>query len=112
MNNIPMTSTIQRRTVLSALGALTLPACALPPARAPLTTAALATAVDAAYQPLLQEHAIDGMVVGITEGGRSHFFSYGVAARGNPAQTTPETIFELGSLSKCFTATLAAHAQA
>lgn len=114
MNNIPMTSTIQRRTVLGALGALALPACALrnPAATAPITTAALATAVDAAYQPLLQEHAIDGMVVGITEGGRSHFFSYGVAARGSPAQTTPETIFELGSLSKCFTATLAAYAQA
>lgn len=97
---------LTRRTLLAALA---LPACAQ---QAPLSAAALAATVDAAYRPLLQEHAIPGMVVGILEGGRSHFFPYGVASRESRAPVTPDTLFELGSLSKCFAATLACHAQA
>jgi beta-lactamase class C len=92
---------LNRRTLLGALAASALPACAQ---RAPLTAAALAATVDNAYRPLLQDHAIPAMVVGVLEGGRSHFFPYGAA--------TPDTLFELGSLSKCFAATLACHAQA
>ncbi|MGE3348077.1 MAG: class C beta-lactamase [Ramlibacter sp.] len=109
----------QRRALLGTLGALAVPALALPACaqRTPASSATLsageiAAAVDAAYRPLLQAHAIDGMVVGIVEGGRSHFFSYGVASRASPAPATPDTLFELGSLSKTFTATLACHAQA
>lgn len=90
-----------RRALLGALAALALPACAQ---RGPLTAAALASTVDAAYRPLLQEHAIPALMVGVLEGGRSHFFPYGTA--------TPDTLFELGSVSKCFAATLACHAQA
>ena len=66
--------------------------------------------VDAAIRPLMQEHAIPGMAVAITLKGQRHYFNYGVAKQSGPA-VTEDTIFEIGSISKTFTATLAAYAQ-
>lgn len=68
--------------------------------------------VDAAIRPVLEEHDVPGMAVAVTVGGAPLFFNYGVAARDGGAPVTEETIFELGSVSKTFTATLGSYAWA
>ncbi|KRB04636.1 class C beta-lactamase [Pseudomonas sp. Root68] len=70
------------------------------------------TVVNAAVQPVMQAEGIHGMAVAITVNGQAHYFNYGVASKeaGNPV--TQDTLFEIGSVSKTFTATLAAYAQA
>lgn len=74
--------------------------------------AAIAAAVDRAFRPLLAQHDVPGMAVAVTQQGRQHFFQWGVASREGREPVTQETLFEIGSLSKTFTATLAGHAQA
>ena len=70
------------------------------------------TVVNAAVQPVMQAEGINGMAVAVTVNGQAHYFNYGVASKetGNPV--TQDTLFEIGSVSKTFTATLAAYAQA
>lgn len=63
-------------------------------------------------RPLMAENAIPGMAVGIVVGGRRHVVNLGVANKEASRTVTGETLFELGSVSKTFTATLAAYAQA
>ena len=68
-------------------------------------------AVDAAVEPLMKKDGIPGMAVGIVAGGKSYVFNYGLAVK-NPAEAvTRTTLFEVGSVSKTFTATLASYAQ-
>jgi beta-lactamase class C len=94
-----------RRTLLAAL------ACA---AFAPAVHAADATAiraaVDRAIRPILQEYDVPGLAVGVTVDGQALFFNYGVAAKAGGKPVSEDTLFELGSVSKTFTATLACHA--
>jgi beta-lactamase class C len=52
------------------------------------------------------------MAVAVTVNGRQHFFNYGVASKAGNAPVTSDTLFEIGSISKTFTATLASYAQA
>ncbi|WP_458371279.1 class C beta-lactamase [Pseudomonas fluorescens] len=70
------------------------------------------TVVNAAVQPVMQAEGIHGMAVAVTVNGQAHYFNYGVASieTGNPV--TQDTLFEIGSVSKTFTATLAAYTQA
>ena len=70
------------------------------------------TVVNAAVQPVMQAEGINGMAVAVTVNGQAHYFNYGVASieTGNPV--TQDTLFEIGSVRKTFTATLAAYAQA
>jgi beta-lactamase class C len=68
--------------------------------------------VDGAIRPILEEHDVPGMAVAVTVGGVPHFFNYGVAAREGGGPVTEETLFELGSVSKTFTATLGSYARA
>lgn len=72
----------------------------------------VARAVDDTMRPLMQAHGIPGMAVAVTVRGRDYFRHYGVASRESGRPVDAGTLFEIGSVSKLFTATLAAHAEA
>lgn len=93
--------------------ALLLAALALPSAgraAAPDRTA-VQRIVDGVILPLMKADGIPGMAVGLIVGGRRYVFNYGVASRASGAPVADDTLFELGSVSKTFTATLAALAE-
>jgi len=87
--------------------------CLLPIAsRAADGSAEISAAVDRAFRPLMKEYDVPGMAVAVTVGGQQHVFTYGVASKESRARVTKDTLFEIGSVSKTFNATLAAYAQA
>lgn len=67
--------------------------------------------VDEAIRPLMEENSVPGMAVGITIQGKRFFFNYGLASKERRRKVTEDTLFEIGSISKTFTATLGAYAQ-
>lgn len=71
----------------------------------------ITAAVDNAFRPLLTKYDVPGIAVAVTVDGRQYFFSYGVAAKDSQRPVTKDTLFEIGSVSKIFTATLASYAE-
>ncbi|MGH8845128.1 MAG: class C beta-lactamase [Advenella sp.] len=67
--------------------------------------------VDATVMPVMKKHNIPGMAIGVIAQGNTYLFNYGVASRQTASAVTSSTLFELGSISKTFTATLASYAQ-
>ena len=67
--------------------------------------------VDAAVAPVMRTNRIPGMAVGVIAGGTERVFDYGVASTQTRRPVTRDTLFEIGSISKTFTATLASYAQ-
>jgi beta-lactamase class C len=68
-------------------------------------------AVDEAMKPIIEQYGIPGLAVAVTIDGRRHFIEYGLASTEPRVPVTRETLFELGSISKTFTATLATYAE-
>lgn len=68
--------------------------------------------VDPIIQSLMSRDGIPGMAVGIVAGGKTYVFNYGVSSTATGKPVTQNTLFELGSVSKTFTATLTSYAQA
>lgn len=103
-----LSSTISRRHLL--MGA----ACAACPFPAFTQTASSVSDIvgllRSTYGPVAAEHDVPGLVVAVAVRGQRYFFEHGVTARQGGGAATRDTIFEIGSVSKCFTATLAAHA--
>jgi beta-lactamase class C len=67
--------------------------------------------VDEGIGPLMQQYGVPGMAVGIVTKRGVQVLMYGVASRETQSPVTGETLFEIGSVSKTFTVTLAAYAQ-
>lgn len=65
-----------------------------------------------AAQSVMQQHNISGLAIAVTANGKQQFYNYGVASRQTDQKVTRDTLFEIGSISKTFTATLATYAQA
>lgn len=100
--------------LLRAVGAVLIASIALVSA-APQAAASpdpVEAAVDRAFRPLLEEYDIPGMAVAVTVDGRRYFVDYGLAANPGGPAVSRHTLFEIGSVSKAFTATLASYAQA
>ncbi|RKS24375.1 beta-lactamase class C [Pseudomonas sp. WPR_5_2] len=68
--------------------------------------------VNAAIKPVMQQQQIPGMAIAITVNGQAHYFNYGVASKETGTAVNENTLFEIGSVSKTFTTTLAAYAVA
>ena len=83
----------------------------LAPPAAALTEAEFGKMAQEAFGPVIAEYDIPGMAIGLTIDGERHIHTYGLAARSGGVAVTPETLFELGSISKLFNVTLAALAQ-
>jgi beta-lactamase class C len=83
-----------------------------PPLEASDDSGKVAAAVERAFRPLIKQHEVPGLAVAVTAGGRQHFFYYGVASKEAGTKVDADTLFEIGSVSKMLTATLAGYAQA
>ena len=69
-------------------------------------------AVDNIIRPLMERHNIPGMAIGVIVNGQRCAYNFGVMSKDTKQAVTDETLFEIGSISKMMTATLAAYAQA
>ncbi|KWO64650.1 class C beta-lactamase [Burkholderia ubonensis] len=72
----------------------------------------LGRVVSEAIRPVMAKYDVAGMAVGIIVNGEPHVFNFGVASTATQVPVTRDTLFELGSVSKTLTATLASYAQA
>jgi beta-lactamase class C len=73
--------------------------------------ASIRATVDQTIKPLMALHGIHGMAVGVVVDGQPYVFDYGVASKATNQPVTRDTLFEVGSISKTLTATLASYAQ-
>ncbi|WLD99412.1 beta-lactamase [Agrobacterium leguminum] len=73
--------------------------------------ARLKAITDAAIKPVMEKNGIPGLAVGISIDGENHVFTYGVMSKSTGQPVTPQTLFELGSISKAFTVTLSTYAE-
>ncbi|GAJ77924.1 LOW QUALITY PROTEIN: beta-lactamase [Vibrio sp. JCM 18905] len=71
----------------------------------------LKSVVDECAKGLMNEYDIPGVAVAVTIDGKRYFYNYGFADESTGSLVTNDTIFELGSISKTFAATLTGYAQ-
>lgn len=69
----------------------------------------LRSTVDQQATLLMNKHNIPGMAFGIIIDEKSHFYHYGLADKKAKIPVSENTLFELGSISKTFAATLASY---
>ncbi|RZF56715.1 beta-lactamase [Acinetobacter halotolerans] len=77
-----------------------------------LTEQQVKQVLDQQFKPLLEQYNIPGMAVAVTLNGQHYFINYGLASKQSKQPVSSDTLFELGSVSKTFNATLAGYAQA
>ena len=67
-------------------------------------------AIDKAANDYFQNRCHVGISIAVVEGGHDYFYDYGSTSRNKASLPTPQSIYELASVTKTFTATLAARA--
>ncbi|MCO6057845.1 beta-lactamase [Pseudomonas sp. MOB-449] len=70
------------------------------------------THVQGAARSVMQQYGIPGMAIAVTLNGEQHFYNFGVASKDTRQAVTSDTLFEIGSISKTLTVTLATYAEA
>ena len=68
-------------------------------------------AVAQTIKPLMARYGVPGMAVGVVADGHGSVYDYGLASKATGRPVTDDTLFEIGSISKTFTATLACYAE-
>jgi beta-lactamase class C len=68
--------------------------------------------VDQVIAPVMEKYTIPGMAIAVIVNGQRCFYNYGVMSKDTGQGITSDTLFEIGSVSKTLTATLATFAQA
>ena len=71
----------------------------------------LKSVVDECAKGLMNEYDIPGLAIAVTIDVKRYFYNYGFADESKGSLVTNDTIFELGSISKTFAATLTGYAQ-
>lgn len=66
--------------------------------------------IDSLVTDFLRKHKTVGLSIGILRGDSTFYFNYGETAKGNGQLPARSTLYEIGSISKTFTATLLADA--
>lgn len=67
--------------------------------------------VTQSFKPLMDEYGVAGMAIGVIYNGKSYEKYYGVRSKDTNESVNSQTLFELGSVSKIFTATAGAYAK-
>ncbi|GAA0798109.1 class C beta-lactamase [Psychrobacter piscatorii] len=80
-------------------------------AQAASTNDRLEQEVDKQAKKLMSQYQIPGMAFGIIVDGKPHFYNYGLSDKQRNQPVSEHTIFELGSVSKTFAATLASYSE-
>lgn len=68
--------------------------------------------VQQAAGEVMERYGIPGLAIALTIKGEQHFYDYGLASRETRQAVARDTLFEVGSVSKTLTVTLAAYAEA
>ena len=76
----------------------------------PVAEDRLARLVADTVRPVMAQYEVPGMAVAVTVRGKSQVFNFGLASKADATPVTEHTLFEIGSVSKTFTATLASYA--
>lgn len=74
----------------------------------PLHTA-LDKKVDSLAMPFMKKGNTIGLAMGVLENGQTHVYGYGETAKDNQLTPDSNTLFEIGSITKTFTATILAY---
>ena len=101
-----------KQTLLAYIALFSMTAATVPASGAQgAPSSSIRRSVDAVIPALMAKDRIPGMAVAVTDEGKAFIFNYGVASVNPRIPVTGETLFELGSVTKTFTATLASLAQ-
>lgn len=101
----------RKRSFFACTLALCLTIVCAPAALAKVDPARVERLVIEVVQPVVETYNIPGMALALTIDGEPYLFTLGVVSEENNEPVTEHTLFEIGSVSKTFTATLAAYAE-
>jgi beta-lactamase class C len=104
-------NSLAQSTVLRVAVAILVAACTCAVPAADRQRDDVKSIVDRTIQPVMKKYGIPGMAIGLVVEGRRYLLDYGVASTETRKPVTHDTLFEVGSISKTLTATLASYAQ-